>query len=60
MEVKPFLKSRTVWLAVAQFVASILTAMFAQDPALQSVAALGILKSIADLLIRISTTQPII
>ena len=60
METKPFYKSTTVQLAVLQAVVSIITALIAQDPALQGAAVLLIIKSAADLAIRVKTTQPII
>jgi hypothetical protein len=57
---KPWYTSRTVILAVLQAIVSIITAVLTQDPALQGAAALLIVKSAADLALRVSTTQPII
>lgn len=60
MQTKPFYKSRTVWIAIAQAVSGILTAVFAQDPTLKAVGYLAILKSIADFFVRLNTDKTIV
>lgn len=60
MPIKPWYYSKTIWLAIAQAVASILTAIFAQDPALQTVGILGMIKSIADFVVRLNTESAIV
>ena len=56
---KPLYKSRTVWLAVAQAIVGILTAVLAADPDLQKIGGLLMLKSSADLLLRVLTNKPL-
>ena len=60
METKPFWKSLTVWTAVIQALIGVLTAIAAQDPSVQVVGVIAILKSFVDLANRVRTTQPII
>lgn len=54
----PF-KSKTVWFAILQAIAGIVTVIIANDPALQSVAAIAIFKSALDITLRAMTTEPI-
>ena len=56
---KPIWKSRTVILAILQAIVGILTAVLAADPDLQKIGGLLMLKSSADLLLRVLTNKPL-
>ena len=59
MKKKPLWKSRTVILAILQAIVGILTAVLAADPDLQKIGGLLMLKSSADLLLRVLTEKPL-
>lgn len=59
-ETKPWYLSKTLWIAIAQAVSGILTALFAQDPTLKAVGYLAIAKSIADFFVRLNTDKTIV
>ena len=59
IEKKSVWLSRTVWLAIAQALVGILTAVLAADPDLQKIGGLLMLKSSADLLLRVLTEKPL-
>ena len=56
---KSFLKSKTVWLAVAQGVSGIMVAFLATDPTLSGVGWFLLLKSGVDVFFRFITTTEI-
>ena len=51
--------SKTIWLAILQGAAGILTAFFAESPDFQSLGYLVTLKAIIDFMLRTVTKQPI-
>ena len=59
MNTKALIESKAFWLAVAQLVLAGIAIFQTQYPELQSVGALGVIKSLIDIFLRANTTQPI-
>lgn len=57
---KSALKSRTVWLAVAQAIAGIVVAMIAADPAIEKIGFIVVLKSVLDFFLRLDTKKELV
>lgn len=53
-------ESKTVWLAVLQGIAGVLTAIIASDPAVASIGWVAFAKSVLDFTLRINTTKELI
>lgn len=51
--------SKTFWLALAQAVAGLITVFFSDNPGLDAVGGLAVVKSAIDILVRMRTSQPI-
>jgi len=56
---KSIFRSRTFWIAVAQGVLGVLTAMFTEMPELQSVGYIVLVKSFLDVLVRMDTKEAV-
>jgi hypothetical protein len=56
---KPWYTSKTIWIAILQAAAGVVAAFFTYDPALQTVGAVAIVKSVIDIVLRLVTSQPI-
>lgn len=60
MNTKSWFESRTVWIAIAQGVAGVLTAIYAVDPTLKVTGFGAFIKSVLDLYIRLKTVKQIV
>lgn len=57
--VKRWYQSRTIWVAVFQAMAGLLTVLIASDPHLQTAGGLALMKSAIDVLLRFLTNVPV-
>lgn len=53
---KSILKSRTVWIAIAQAILGVLLAVTVENPALEQVGLIVMVKSVLDFFLRLNTT----
>ena len=57
---KKIFQSKTVWLAIAQAVAGIFTVILTENPELNTLGWVGVVKSIIDVALRLITSKPVI
>lgn len=60
MKYKGLLSSKTFWLAVLQGIAGILAAATVADPTIANIGIMTMLKSAADIALRLVTTKPVV
>lgn len=59
-DVKPWYLSKTIWIAILQAIAGVITIIVAQDPSLLTVGWVATLKSISDVIIRLGSAKTIV